>query len=57
MKEVFGCICSSTGEYVRKDKLFKVLNVHVYDALGYMLFALATLETGTLEETMVQKTS
>lgn len=43
-------------EYVRKDKLLKVLNIHVYNSLRYMLFALATLERGTLQETLIRKT-
>lgn len=45
-----------TTEYVRKDKLLKVLNIHVYNSLRYMLFVLATLERGTLQETDTKDT-
>lgn len=56
MREVFWAYIYPLQNYTRKDKLLKILNVHMYHSLLYMLFALFTLEMWAIWGTMVQKT-
>lgn len=48
MTEVFAVYIYPLEHHVRKDKLLKVLKVHVHNSLRIMLFALAASEIGTL---------